>query len=377
MSAFVLFYNGRVAGMIKPISIYPHRLRQFGNSNDCSFVLITNTELAEHFEIKNDGSYKQYYLKTYDQGENFVALLNKLPARCHILVISPQCLIHSVKPEELSNQKKLLIFACNSAPTSLEAIEHFLRCGEQTEPLQQEEFTNQFFDNLDATQQLLLMDRETKTSAVFKHLSEDYGWHEQSGYIDWGQQQVFPSGEIACFLVPLKDEELSQTSRFSINGEITFKGYPVLHSGPPSFQLTDQERIYQKLTSINNHALIANIEDGIITSLRTTHPAGNPALDMLNNLFEIDSRFRIIYEVGFAINHNVVPYPSNSAMNEVSSSKNGTIHFGLGMLPFTQYHLDIICINTSVLNQKKEIIFGKQITKLTRQKVSQCPCLGE
>jgi hypothetical protein len=47
-------------------------------------------------------------------------------------------------------------------------------------------------------------------------------------------------------------------------------------------------------------------------------------------------------------------------MNEVHGGTGGMIHFGLGLTPYTQYHLDIICPNTQVLGSNGECIIGEK-----------------
>lgn len=360
---------------MEKILIYPDRLRQFGNADNNIFCLISNPNIIDNFFIEKSEKYKQSIKLCIESHDDFIRALSELPDGSHILVISPYCLIQSVSPDKLSN-KKLLIFACNSAPTSLEAINYFLRAGEKTDPLEQETITFNFFNNLELEETLVLYDKKYQTKATFNHLLDDYGWHEQCGMLEWGQQQVFPAGEIACFLVPLKATEIDFSLRMEINGEIPLMGYPVLHSGPPSFLLTDQERIYQKLSTIKKHAVIAKITRGEIVDLIATDHTSKPAEEILKNMFLVDSRFRTIYEIGFAINYNIKPFEANNAMNEVSSGKDGTIHFGIGMLPYTQYHLDIVCPNLTVLGKNEKFIFGKKNQKLNRIKSSQCPCLG-
>ena len=62
-----------------------------------------------------------------------------------------------------------------------------------------------------------------------------------------------------------------------------------------------------------------------------------------NMLREIDSRYGVILEMGFGCNFTHELIYSNSAMNEVHGNPTGVLHLGFGLLPYTQYHLDIIC----------------------------------
>ncbi|BAZ33998.1 hypothetical protein NIES4074_65120 (plasmid) [Cylindrospermum sp. NIES-4074] len=370
---------------MKKITIYPSYFKQFGDAEGSTFYLVTNSSLLDVFLIEDDKKYKNFKVIVYDSDVSFIELLSKeIQEPAHILVIAPECLFESVHPNDLGPRRKLLIFACNSAPTSLEAIEHFLRCGEKTDPEEQEKVADRFFTQCESTHLLKLIDEEYQTVAEFLHLNEFYGWHEQLGVLEWGGQQIFPSGEIACFLVPLKGINKLPDIQFYLNGEIALRGYPVVHSGPPSFLREDQERIYQKLATFKDYPVIIKIEDGIVVDIKATHQSAKSALKMLEAMFMVDSRFRQIFEIGFAINRHVEIFPRNSAMNEVYGGEEGCVHFGFGMLPYTQYHLDLICPNIKVLNKDNEVIFGsnkkrdesKETKKIIRHRVSHCPCLG-
>jgi hypothetical protein len=343
----------------KCIEIYPSLFRQFGDASESTFYLVTNSHLKDVFVIEEDTSYKDFKILIYDPGDDFVELLKgKTTEPAHIVVITPDCLIESVPPEHLGLRRKLLIFPCNSAPSSVEVIEHFLRCGENISPIEQERASDQFFLKCEGTKRLQFIDDIQETKAEFHHVREFYGWHEQLGTIDWGGQQVFPSGEISCFLVPLKGINKLPDAKFDLTGEIALKGYPVVHSGPPSFLREDQMRIYERLSTFKDYALIATVEKGTITALRSTHPNAEPALQMLEDLFVVDSRFRKIFEIGFSLKNSISIWDGNVAMNESYGGEKGCIHFGLGMLPFTQYHIDIVCPNTKVRNIENKTIFG-------------------
>jgi hypothetical protein len=67
----------------------------------------------------------------------------------------------------------------------------------------------------------------------------------------------------------------------------------------------------------------------------------------------------------------------NRTPNEVYGHKNGCIHWGLGLTPRTQYHLDIICPNTIVVNEKGTVIVGgePQLPSMKRKTAAGCPCI--
>jgi hypothetical protein len=362
------------------IPVRPHKYKQFGQTHGTTFCLVTNSALINNFAIEENDSYDSYKVIAYDKGDNFEEILqNQIPEPAHILVISPKNLFESPSPEKLGQRRKLAALACNSTLTSLEAVSHFMKAMEQTNPNEQEAFAERFFTIAGGSSQLRIIDEFYNTTATFEHLNKSYEWFKQAGLMGWGGQQIVPSGELS--VLPLAHGKYNENQRLAVNGEVALKGKPILHSGKPSFLLKDQQRIYTKLSCIDKHALVAKVKDGVVTDIYATNPTVKPAAEMLKAMFEVDSRYRIIWEIGFGINTQLEMLPGNLGMNEVYGGQYGSIHWGLGLTPWTQYHLDIICPDTKVLSDTGEIIIGSHITqsdksksKIVYNKVAGCPC---
>lgn len=362
------------------IVIRPHKYRQFGSANqDTHFYLIT--DLVDSFMIEQDGSYKSCEILTYNHGD-FIELINQTKEPAHILAICPEHFISSIQPDKVG-LRKLAIMAANSAPTSVEAVNHFVKVLEDTDPLAQRRFADRFFDIIEHSSTLEIVDEEYGTSANFYHYAnEDYEWFEQGGPLDWSCQQIVPSGELS--VLPLAHGEFDAERKLAINGEIALRGIPILHSGKPSFLATDQARIYRELSVLQEYAIIAKVENGVITQLNATHSSVESAKSMLEMMFAVDSRYAQIWELGFGINTELKIWPDNTAMNEVYGGDNGAVHWGLGLTPFTQYHLDIICPWTKVLSNNGELLIGSSHSKIAssskekivRNTVTTCPCTG-
>ncbi|CAN0444918.1 unnamed protein product, partial [Ectocarpus fasciculatus] len=259
--------------------------------------------------------------------------------------------------------------------TGLDGIEHFLNCTANFDIDRQIEAGESFFDKGEKSQYLELVNHRQGSSCRFEHLNEIYEWHEQYGRVEWNEQQVFPSGEIACFLVPLYIEKLSENTRFDLNGEIIMEGPVIVQSGPPSFQLKDQLNIHDALTTEEESGVKLTIKGGEIIKHEPVNESGQKAADMLSSLFAVDSRFRTIYEVGFSLNESIKLWPGNTAMNEIWGGSGGRLHLGLGMLPHTQYHIDAFCANTQVKTDSGDVIFGPRAKSMNRRKSSHCPCI--
>lgn len=339
------------------ITVRPGRLRQFGESEGVAFCLVTNSDLMDDFVIDSDSEYARYLTLPYDREGTFDQLLDEaIPEPAHVLIVSPKCFFRSPEPEKLGPYRKLMVMACNSTPTSLEAIAHFLDVMERTDPAGQQVFAERFFARGQAASHLALVDPVHRTRAVFQHLSDSYEWNQQAGPIDWGEQQIAPAGEIS--VLPVDIWQFNERLSLAVSGEVALYGLPILHSGEASFLREDQLRIFEHLRRIKDHAVIAKVKDGVLTDIVATHPDVEPASQMLQMMFEVDSRYRTIWEIGFAINTSLDLRWGNYAMNEVYGGTHGCLHFGLGLTPYTQYHLDIISPSTGVFNDVDELIFG-------------------
>ena len=357
---------------MRQIVVNPSRIRQFGDAEGVTFCLVTNPEVEDWIDVDCSGGYRDYLKLRFSPEDDFEEILaHRIPHRAHVLVISPNVFYRSPSNDKVGTGRKLLAMACNSTPTTLDMIEHFLGVMEATDPLEQQEMADAFFRLGQCANHLKLVDPEFGTSAQFDHLSDSYIWNEQAGTLGLGEQQLAPSGEIS--VLPLVIQDFDERLHLAINGTLAIKGHPILHHGASSFLPADQERIYRALTAIQIAAVIAEVEQGVITDIRASEASVEPAVEMLSAMFRTDSRYRTIWEVGFAINTRHVLYPGNCAMNEVHGGTGGTIHLGLGLTPYTQYHLDIICPGTTVIASGEEPLIGGA-SMMARIRSASCGC---
>ncbi|MEV5749475.1 hypothetical protein AB0L00_16790 [Actinoallomurus sp. NPDC052308] len=343
--------------MTESIVVDPAKLRQFGDPMDSVFCLVTNPEYMDQISIVENGGYRDYLKIPFKTGERFEEVLpDRVPEPAHVLAISPAAFFESPMPEQLGPRRKLMGMACNSTPTTMKTIKHFIDVMQRTSPEEQDAFSNGFFDKLERADHLVYVDERHGTRATLQHLQPGLVWNQQAGALEWGEQQIVPSGEIS--VLPTQIVEFHEDLHLPIEGEICFRGYPILHSGTPSFSRRDQARLHSRLSSMNLHGVIATVEKGVITSLRAHNSGAQSAVDMLNTMFEVDSRYRIVWEMGHALNTSLDILPGNHAMNEVYGGTDGCLHWGLGLTPFTQYHLDIISPDTTVYTDTGEVVLG-------------------
>lgn len=104
--------------------------------------------------------------------------------------------------------------------------------------------------------------------------------------------------------------------------------------------------------------MIATLKDGAITELHATDASAAPAADILRAMGAVDSRYLSLLEIGFGITTGLELFRGNSAMNEVFGGVDGAVHFGFGIMPDTQDHLDLISPHTKVLDARGDLVVG-------------------
>lgn len=343
--------------MSVPVVIDPGRLSQFGSAEGNVFCLITNPEIADQISINRDAPYTDYLTVMLGEGDKFDdVLLREVPESAHVVVVSPEHFFASPEAEILGPRRKLIALACNSTPTSMETIRHFIDVMHRTSAAEQGAFSDRFFDLAETTDHLVYVDEKHGTRALLDHTREDLVWNQQAGPLDWGEQQLVPSGEIS--VLPINIMEFDEHLNLPLDGDIAFRGYPILHGGEQSYTREDQARIYGNLAALNKYAVVASVEQGRMTSIRPFEPEAAPLVRMLETLFAVDSRYELIWEIGHAMNTSLDILAGNHAMNETYGGTHGCLHFGLGITPFTQYHLDIVAPDITVYTEAGEIMLG-------------------
>lgn len=340
------------------IVVDPALIRQFGPPEGAPFCLVTNPGLQDTIEVRTQAPYASIEMVLTPDDVVFDDLIRSLPEPAHVLVISPERFFESPPDDVIGPRRKLLAMACNSTPTTLETIRHFLKVVERTSPEEQDRFAERFFSLVEDTDALRIVNNEVGTELVFQHFSDDveYEWNQQGGSLDWGEQQILPSGEIS--VLPIEIHNFGEDLRLALEGEMTFHGHPILHNGTPSFSRQDQARIHGELEVMRGNPLVATVKDGHITEIRAMGPGGARAQRMLESMMDVDSRYRKIWEIGFAHNTSLDLLAGNHAMNEVYGGQQGCLHWGLGLTPYTQYHLDVISPGTQVLTDTGALVLG-------------------
>lgn len=205
---------------------------------------------------------------------------------------------------------------------------------------------------------LQITDSEYTSTATFNHLSDDYSWHSLIGTPEQGQFVLGPSGETNAIVTKISTPQI----KLDISGTITLKGVPIVHHGNGADQSDKQQEIYTALNGLRESALEATVEQGRIQTLRSTNnnPASQTTLRTFEALFKENESYRDILELGFGLHPSMKPSSGNLGTNEFYGGPNGTIHYGLGRVPHTEFHIDIVCPNARLQTDQNVLIFGQQ-----------------
>jgi hypothetical protein len=213
----------------------------------------------------------------------------------------------------------------------------------------------------------------TKAILDFSNPFKDLYLFNQSGPIEWGRQSVLPNGEVS--LLTDGHGQYSSESKFNLDGDLPLLAYPVLHRGacpcaisragapcsraaedaracstmPTRFVSSERhEHVFWSLARIGRSRAVVRVRAGTIVELTSPNRC-DPSIRMLSKLMEEDENYRKVHEIGFGLNDGFL-FQGNFLPNEMRAG----VHFGLGLTPFTEFHLDFVCSSLSLVVETNE-----------------------
>jgi len=338
-----------------------------------SFCIVTNPELIGEIELIRDAGYRDCRVVPWPIEQSFEELLAaEIPEPASVVVLSPRRFFRS--PPDIG-RRKVMVFACASTPTSLDVLGEFVAAAGRISPDREEDRATRFFERARAAELLRIEDPQAGTRARFWHLDESYEWHQQAGPLAWGDQQIVPSGELSA--TPGDIMEFDGSRRLTITGTLALHG-PVIVHGDATVDVADQARVHTALDALVRYPVVATLELGEIVSLRAVDSGCQPAVDMLEDLFRGDPRYRVVQEVGFGINDSFEVASGNVGMNEPYGGAHGVVHFGLGLTPTTRYAFTFLAPRSLVIGEADEVLIGDPRAlggkRMMVRKTAACPC---
>jgi len=363
------------------ITVSPDNIKQFGSMPGRDFYLMVTPELLPHIKLKAAKHYSKTEIVVFDPAKDTINefIANHFPNHVDILFIP-----YGIENRPFGHKKyinetqRLLTFVCHSAPIDLDQLAHFLKLLEKTDPAKQIQLAEAWYKKINGNKQLHFINQQYHTQATLT-IKPGYLWGDIYGYVPEGGHHMALNGEIA--LTPMVspaevDRSLTDIPKLDITGSLIFHGYSMLHRSvaKPYVSLADQARLFTALDSLRDHPIKLALTGGMITSLEPLSNGAKQAVNVLESLFMIDSRYQMLFEIGFGLNTHLELYPGNCTLNESFGAKAGCLHFGIGSR-LTNYHYDIICPGTKVITEKNDLLFSVDDSLLNRQDAMTCPCL--
>jgi hypothetical protein len=347
------------------IIIEPHRITQFQPLIYPNFCFITSPEYNELFDIYNNPNYYNYNAKLviqpHEDLSHFIAT-NTLD-NCDILLLIPNAFAlgyknpHACLPKGSLSKRRMVALRCLSTPASKEDISLIVKALYDIPIDRQMKLVDRLYELGESAEYLEIQDSKEHSYARFDHLSDDYTWHSLYGTPSPGQFVLAPSGETNVIVTKMENSRENQVS-LDINGTIILHGVPIVHHGMELNCERKQAQIFNDLNALRFAPVKATVKKGEIIDVNPLDPAANAASNRLKKLFQEDERYRLILELGFGLNENLSISKGNLGTNEFYGGQGGCIHYGLGRVPHTKFHIDIVCPNARLVTSEGERIFG-------------------
>lgn len=341
------------------INIIPDKIRSFQNVDRASrrFHCVVSEDLSDKIKLAQSTSYQSNKISVYDASRvdevfsaantDFVVMLNNNQ--------TPKFNSMIAFDKNLHQTSRLIDFPLFATAPSYQEIATYVESLYVTEPEVFDAKVNHFFNHLERVREVYFTNDQYQTELVYKCAKSSHKerWLEVGGFCELGKKQIYPCGEIEVTPLPfdLGVNQLEQ-GRLDLGGEVVITGPNVVNAGYFPFTRMSQRHVYDTLATITNKSPIKiHIEQGEIIDISDFANGNHPAVQFLKQLLLMESRYRVVNEVGISYNDQLRLLSGNHLYNEMvdsSASKTGTLHLGLGLLINTQYHIDLFALGTEV-----------------------------
>ncbi|KOT64799.1 hypothetical protein ADK43_05075 [Streptomyces rimosus subsp. rimosus] len=349
-------------------------LGQFGAPAE-TFCLITTEQYAEPLSLLPGDGCSRVLRLTLPPGARLGEVIEQsVPEGAHVLAACPGRFLDSPAERELGG-RKLAVLPAGSTPLTGEQIGYFLRTAARTDADRQARVAEEFFDRVGESRRLTIVDDVSGTEAEFDHELGDCVWNQQAGVMEPGDQQIFPPGKLSVTAAEITT--FAPDARLlGLNGDLTLRGWPIVHRHEDPADGPDQQRLFEALTPLVANAVTLHITAGSIEGVTPQTAAAAPAAAELDKLLTDDPRYRVIWELGFGINTTTEVIPANCGPNEVYGATGGVVNLGLGVTPATRFALAFLCPRSSLLTSDGTAVLGarKAVRRGRMQRISSAGC---
>jgi hypothetical protein len=345
------------------ITVTAPALTQFTGPRE-TFCLVVDAAARDAYELAG-GDYGRAEVLGLPPGVDLDRFLpERVPDGAHVLVVCPERFLAS-PGEEAIGDRQLAVLPAGSTPLTPEQVRHFLAVAERTDAERQAKIAAAFFDAVERTDHLRIVDARYGTEAVFRHRSGDYSWNQQAGPLSPGEQQIVPGGELS--VLPVDIVGFDADARLDVTGRLALRGWPIVHRADEPGDAADQAELFTALRSMAGGAVVVEVADGVIRGYSPADEGARPAAAALETLLAADPRYRTLWELGFGINAELEQLPANCGPNEVYGGADGAFHLGLGLTPWTRFALTFSCPDSAVTDADGEVLLGDRRAAGTRR----------
>ena len=340
------------AGEPERVVLDPADLRVlFGNDLGDVFVLVTSPDIRETIRLESRDGFpvEEISWEGPDTRAAVIATFRELDAqakRGSVLWIAADEFEHYLE-EDLANVK-LAAISFFSDSYSPESLRRYLAIIGATDYDHELALEDRLLGLLEDAERVVFRAPRFGTHATFEHHDSEH-WFSLHGVLDFGQQTVLPTGELATLTDP--SGEFHFESRFMVNGDIVLKGHPIVHRGNRGVTRDETDRMYEALANMHRFGVVCRVRDGLIEEISSPTPGPNPLFAVIRSLFDLDERYRKIHEIGFGTNVGCARMLSR---NFFANERWPGVHCGLGLGGFTPFHLDLACMEMDVMIQTSQ-----------------------
>ncbi|MEU9144409.1 hypothetical protein [Streptomyces sp. NPDC048349] len=330
----------------QPVPISPEQFRNlFGGDLGDVFLLVTSPGVRSALTLESSTTpVREFTWTGPDSRAGLIAEMAAIRAsgrRGSVLWIADDEFVHF--DDEHLEGMRMGAFSSFSAAFSEETLRTTVAIVADVDYERELGIEEEFLTLLDQADDMLFLGREFGTEAVFQHQLSEH-WFSLHGPLMPGQQVVLPTGELSSLVNASGEFELD--THFTLNGEITLQGAPIIHRGDHGTSRAETERVYRDLAPMADQPAIITLVEGRITAVRPAVAGRTLFASNLEKLLAQDDRYAKLHEIGFGTNTSCAPLlPGNYFANE----RHPGVHLGLGLGTFTQFHIDLMSTAIDVL----------------------------
>lgn len=340
----------------------------FGPAEGVHFLALLSPETAGCFRLARGRGYASASVVPTAAGE-IPALVAAIEDRAHVFCVTTDAPFRSPTWDRVA-EVKLGVLPLFSTGFSWRKLREALRLIYAIDYEAQYRASQTLLDALAGAARIVFASEAHGTRAVLEldDPAREIFFFNQSGPLHWGRQSVLPGGEVS--LLTNLHGQFSGTAKFALNGELPLVGFPVLHRGQCPCRISRaghpcpdaaeqagcatgepryvpdwrQEQVFRSLLGMEKSGAIAVVEQGVIREIRQAGP-DDSFPRALRRFCEQDAHYWKIHELGFGLNASRRFFlRENFLPNEMRAG----VHIGLGLTPYTDFHLDLVCPSIAI-----------------------------